>query len=340
MNRIEFLNILESVKPGLSNFDFTEQSDCFMFDKEYITTNNEQVTITREFKSEIEGAIPANELYQFIKKLKSENIEIAFINKKLIIKNKKTNASFNTEEIKNKKIMTLKELNSKLPWSHLPDNFYKSLKVCLFSASTNNLLPAYTCLNITKNYIISNDNFRITKTRLNMEISDPFLLPVNIAKQLINYDPILYWIEDNIIYFLNGKDILFSCVKYNYEYPDIESEFNIKGKKIKLPNELNKILERTQIFTKAQNKEDLKIDLIIKSNSIICKAQGIAGSLEESIDIRYRGPDIKIKINPLFLQEAKTLGNTNLYTFKEIIIGDYSVLFRGENIEHLIKLSE
>lgn len=340
MNRIEFLNILESVKPGLSNLDFTEQSDCFIFNKEYITTNNEQVTITREFLSEIEGAVLANELYQFIKKLKSKDIEIAFINEKLIIKNKKTKACFNIEEVKNKKVVTLKELNIKLPWSHLPDNFYKSLKACLFSASTNNLLPAYTCLNITKNNIISCDNFRITKTKLSMEIPDSFLLPSNIAKQLINYNPILYWIEDNIIYFLNEEDILFSCIKYNYEYPNIEDEFNIKGKKIKLPKELNEILERTQIFTKAQNKEDLKIDLIIESNNIICKAQGIAGSFEESINIRYRGPDIKIKINPLFLQEATTLGNTNLYTFKELIIGDYSVLFKGENIEHLIKLSK
>jgi hypothetical protein len=59
INREEFLRNLESVEPGLSPREILEQSSCFIFQKGWIKTFNDEVACKIKSPLKLEGAVQA-----------------------------------------------------------------------------------------------------------------------------------------------------------------------------------------------------------------------------------------------------------------------------------------
>ncbi len=327
INREELIKALESVKPGLSKQGLIEQSTHFLFDKDTIRSYNDQITITQKFESGVEGSIPSGELYKLLQKLKDKELEIEQNGSELLIKGKRTKACIKTEEVKLEPI----KIPDKKYWEELPKDFSESLKFCIFTASKNNIKPSFTCLSAEKDYILSCDNFRATKKIMESIIERPFLIPATVAKYLTNYKPITYAVQKNWLFFCNDNNILFSCRQVDYEYPDINQFFNVKGEKIKFPKSLAGAIDRSQTFVTADFEEDLEVDLTISDKKITCRGEGNIGWVEEDTRINYKGPEIKIKINPSFLSQIVNL--------RDVIIGKTCLLFEGENFSHVVRLS-
>ena len=76
VNRENLLKELESVIPGLSPKEVIEQSSCFVFQDNVITTFNDEIACSIGTALDIKGAVPAKLLLEVLRKVTDEEVEI------------------------------------------------------------------------------------------------------------------------------------------------------------------------------------------------------------------------------------------------------------------------
>jgi len=328
INRQELVEALVKVKPGLANKEIIEFTTHFVFNETTIQTYNDQISILQMMKTGLQGAVKANEFFALISKLPDEELDIQMEEDKFIIKGKRSKAHINITQ-EHKLPLFFDDIQTWLP---LSDDFSNAVKFCLFSVSKDMTRPELTNLRIIKNKILSTDKFRITKRIMNQSIKKEFFLPGNAATHLINYSPIKYSLQKEWLHFINEEKTIFSTRIMDVEYPDIESFLKVEGEKVKFPVSLAESIDRAEILAKTEFEQDLIISLTLKKSTLICKGQGPLGFIEEEHRIRYTGEEIKLFIHPVFLREI-------LNRLKEVTIGEMSLLFEGDNFQHVISLA-
>ena len=88
LNRLKFLNALEATRPGVTNQEVTEQSNCFLFYNKRIWTYNDEVACSIPFDMDFNGAIPAHKLTALLSRLPDETIRVEPTDNALRIKGK------------------------------------------------------------------------------------------------------------------------------------------------------------------------------------------------------------------------------------------------------------
>lgn len=327
INRQELLDTLSLIKPGLANNDIVEQSTHFIFEAGEIYTYNDQITISHQLETDFDGiAIQAGSFYKLLEKLKEPEIDCEIDANKLTIKSGKTKAAIAIEKEIKIPAITLPE-----EWIELPNNFNKAVKFSLFSVSNDMTRLALTCLNIDEDYVLSCDNYRATKYKLDNEVEEQFYLNGSAARILIRYEPTDYAIDDAWIHFTNEAGTIFSCRKMEIDYPDILPLFDVKGDELELPEDLIETIDRVGVFVSAEFDHDKFIELNFQKNKLICKSKGNTGWVEEEVKIKWGAEPITIKIHPdHFMDILKHLQN--------VVIGERSFLFSGANFNHTISL--
>lgn len=327
MNREKLLEAIIKVKPAIGKSQLIEQSNLIFFNKEKIATYNEDMLITINFKTEINGGVPAQELFDLLQKMNDEIIKINQKENILNISGKNIKAKINIIDSNIPDIGTISKLKK------LPEDFIDGLKFCKFSVSDDpgNIMNN---IQIKDNYMISSDNYRVTAYQ--MDILDNFLLSSKILSSLISFVPIKYNTKDNWIHFENEEKSVFSARKIEGNYPDFIPILNmkIKGKEIILPKELKNILQRTKILA----EEDIVtgeriISIILKNNKLFCHGQGNVGEIDEEIEIKYKDKEITFNIVSDFLNNILDITN-------KVIFDNKTLIFKTKKFEHLIKISE
>ena len=315
------------IKPGLANNEMVEQSTHFIFEAGEIYTYNDQITISHQMETGVEGiAIESNTFYKLLDKLKKDEVDLVVTDNQLILKSGKTKASIAIEtEIK------IPEIDLPDEWTTLPDNFNEAVKFSLFSVGNDMTKPAFTCLNISGNRILTCDNYRATSYQLSSKIKKGFFLRGSSAKILIRYHPIKYVIDDAWVHFTNEPGTIFSCRKMELEYPDLSSLFDVEGEDLTLPKQLVETIDRIEVFTSAEFDHDKFVELNFQEDKLVCKSKGSAGFIEETLRVKWDADPITIHIHPNhFIDILKHL--------QTVTIGDNSFLFTGKNFDHVISL--
>jgi len=333
INRQELIDSLTKVKPGLAQKEIIEQSSHFIFEEDRIWTYNDQIAISQEFKSGLAGAVKADEFYKLLNKLNDEELEVSIQDGQFSIQGKTITANIKIDpDIKLQPIQA-PGINSK-DWQELPEDFTKSIALCIFSASRNMIRPELTCLYVTKNTILSTDSFRATKKTMLSEVKGDFLIPATSAKELTKYNVYKIYTEDKgWLHFTNKEHTMFSCRTFaDVKYPEkIWDFFDVKGEEIKLPENFESVIDRVSTLVTADFDLDRFVDLSIKGNNLICSGKGPHGSVSEKIGVDYSGEAISVKVHPQFLAEIVKQLNS-------VTIGE-RLLFQGENFEHAVCLS-
>lgn len=330
IKREELLKALALLKPGIAKNDLIESSNQFCFMGNSIRSYNDEMQISIDFDTKINGALPVIELYKLLEKIPDEEIVINKEDNQVIIKGKKKKAKLVLSEISEVLESALIDKKKLKAWKNLPDDFVNGVKFCLFSISNDASEPILTCISIKDTNILSSDNNRVTKKSINGNISSELLIPGRIAKELIKYNPIKYCRTKSWIHFTNENNILFSCRAIDGTFPSTDRFFEVEGTKIRLPKNLKEIIDRSSIMT--DEDEDL-ITLFFSNGKLICKGSGTNGSYEEESKIIYKGPDIKITVNPIFLSQILPL-------IKSVILGDNRLLFEGDGFSHVLAINE
>lgn len=334
INRKELINALTKVIPGLAVKEIIEQSSYFIFEKDRIWTFNDQITISQSFKSNLAGAVKADEFYKLLNKLNDDELTILTEEGSFSIQGKTITANIKIDPDIKLQPIEAPGINSK-KWQTLPKDFNEAMAVCIFSASRNMIRPELTCLYITEDSIFSTDTFRATKRIMDGEVKENLLLPATSAKELSKYN-VNKVFTDSIgwLHFTNKEHTMFSCRTFvDLKYPEKIREFlEVEGEEIKLPDDFESVIDRVSTLITADFDLDRFVDLTIEKNTLICKGRGPHGSVSEKIKIKYSGKPIEIKVHPGFLLEIlKNLNN--------MIVGE-RLLFKGNNFSHAICLSE
>lgn len=324
MNRSELIETIKAVKPGLASKEIIEQSASIIFTGDQIVSNNDEVSVSVKFESDIEGAVKAETLLKYLESIKDDEINLKTDGKQLLIKAKKTKAGIPIESIK----LDLPD-TSKLKWKKLPDDFLEVVKGCLFCVSNDATRPDLSSLYITKNGCFATDNFRMIDRQFVSTLGGGFLLPGHAAKTLINYTP-TKWSQDNAWLHFKG-DAVFSCRKVDVVYPAVDGAMNIKGKKFKFPVELKELLSRAGVF--AYNKVDIdrRANIQVADGKLVCRAESELGWCEERLKIDYDGR-LNFDLHPDFLNEILDKSRT-------ATVGKHAILFKTKKFSCLIALS-
>ena len=297
---------LEIVKPGLANNEIIEQATSFAFIDGRVVTYNDELSLSCPVEGlNIQGAIKADELYQILRKLTKDELEVESSKNSVIIKvgQSKTTLLFE-EEIK----LPLDEINAKKKWQKIPDpeKFLKFIKFAMGGCANDLSYPILTCVHINKNGIIEgSDSFRIVQCDLGSKLPiNTILLPASSAKELIKINPQeIAKGSEGWVHFRSGE-VIMSCRIFEGEYPDTSDHLAMgKGIKFKFPDGIVSMIERAWIFAKRPDMLEEGIELSIKDNKLKVFAKSDSGKYDEFAKVDYSGKPLEFTIIPYLLMD-------------------------------------
>lgn len=330
INKTELQKALEIVKPGLANKEIIEQSTTFAFMGDRVVTYNDEISISHPVKGlNLTAAIPAQELYQLLRKTKEKEFELFFEGSEIRLISGRDKAGF---AISQEITLPLNEFTLPKKWEKIPDNLLAGIKFCSFSCSRDMSRPILTCVHIREDGIIeASDGYRITQYKTAKLPVNTLLIPASSTQHLVNMDVIEMAEGDGWGHFRTKEGTVFSCRVFADNYPDTSSLFEVEGEALEFPKNLGEILDKANVFAKQDFALDQKTEITIAENKMIVRTENAMGWFEAEANIRYKGDPITLIINPQFLQEIAE---------KELscVVGKTVLKFEGKNWKHVVAL--
>lgn len=333
VERSEFLDIMDKVKPALGGDKLVSDFNYFVFTGEEIFASNGRIVISKEFKSNFSCAVSANDLIQVFQKTKNKNLSIDYDDKEGKFKIKAAGMNCLMSAFLYDPEQWDVVARKGVVWKKLPANFREGLLLTIFSCSKDMTKPYLNCLRIS-DHIISTDNIRISKYKLKGKTS-LFLLPYSSAIELLKIENIVeYSLGDDFVMFRNAEGVTLYSSTMNVKYPDTSSFFEVFDdcKWITLPETLGDTIGLSGIFAEGDFDFDKKITLVFDENYILCSAKKDSGEIKckVRVDTDFK-TQIKIVINPLLFEQMLKYSAC-------IAVHDNMLLFKAENFRHIMAL--
>jgi len=286
---------------------------------------------TEEFQ--IEAAI----LYSFLKTLKDEDVEIIVNEKNITLKTKKIKTELARSESKHVQI------DFDLPGESLkiPEGFLEGLKLCRFTACTDQTAGALTGVRVEDDCVLSCDRWRVSMYSLKEKFPS-MTFPTDLVDQLVRFGSKIkgYHIKGNMIYFDLDSAQLGSRLLEG-EYPtevllksldQLEDAVGLKLTK-ELKAGLVEAAERQNIIQEKLLSFDRISQISIKDGTISLHAQNDVGTMDEQIECEIKKDvALALHINPMFLLEICKDADTLQYSTKNSVVS-----FEGGSFVHMIK---
>lgn len=333
MDRKELIEVIKAVQPGLVKDNIVELADFISFNDNEIVSYNNEISISYPYDTGIVGAVKGDELLKILQAM-PDNIKIEKKKDKLVI--------FKSGKNKIKAELNLLDIQDNT-WPEIPEdfeelssNFNEGLKFCLFSTATDPSMGALNCILIGEHGIVSCDNFRATHYTLELQEKESpkqLLIPLNLAKTLVNYDIKLFAQDEAWLFFEDNFGVIICCKKVEYEYPakQVYNLFKSNGETITLPEGFQDVLERSEILSQIDMENQKIVKLELTKNKIIISSSGNIGAYKEEQKIDYDNEDITIMINPVHLKQILKQSN-------EFILTESNINFKTDTFNHVIQL--
>jgi len=332
INKTELQTALEKVKPGLAQKEVIEQATSFSFLGDRVVTYNDEISISHPVKGlNVKGAIKAQALYEFLNKIKKDEIDIEWEENQVIIKAGRSTAGLVFEQ--EVKLPINEEIGKVKEWKKLPENFIEALKFCYPCCSQDMSRPALTCVNITKESIQASDSYQIVQHKLDEEMPEECLIPASAVKELIKYAVKEVTKGESWIHFRTEDRTVFSSRVLNESFPNISKHLTTEGEEFDFPRNINQILERANVFSKkeAAGGDIPTINITIKEGRVEIFAKNEYGWFQEEMRTKYEGKPVKFSIGIGFL--------IGLFDkLRNCVIGTDRIGFSGEKWQHIIAM--
>jgi len=321
INKNELLKALTFVRPAVATKELIEQSTYFVFKDNKVISYNDEMSIQSPVNLPIIGAIAASELFTYVNKINTEEINVEQEDTQIVFKAGRSKAGFTLiKEI----MLPLEEINVKKKWVHLPENFNTALQFTAGACSTNMSTPVLTCVHVTSTKMEGSDNYRIANYTLSeeMQVVD-FLLPAHIAIKVARMSPIKIAITKGWVHFKTKDSCVISCRVFEDKFPDTSVFFEMQGKDITLPENLIDVIERAGVFSKREHMLDETISLILKKGALIVRSESETGGwYEEKMRVTYKGEQIEFKITPYLLKDILSRTNKAILATDRMFFSD------------------
>jgi DNA polymerase III sliding clamp (beta) subunit (PCNA family) len=326
------LKALQIVKPGLASHQLIEQGTSFCFIDGYVMTYNDDISVRCPVKDlkKLTGAINAFELYDYINRIKTEEITFNVDEKEILIKAGRSKAGFVLE---NEILLPVEEIGNIKNWKKLPDNFLKAIKFCAAACAKSDNKPILTCIHVNEDIIEGAEHHRIANYTLSNTLKiNPFLLPASSVNDVIKFQPIEIANGENWIHFKNEEKAIMSCRIVEENYVETEKHFKIKGKKIIFPKTLPETIDRARVFSKEKESIMETIEIQLEKGKLCVSSKSQSGWFKETLrNKEYEGESIEFLITPYLLKDIINESYT-------AIIDDTKLIFKGKGWEYLTML--
>lgn len=343
VNRMELLQILQSVKPGLATREFIEQATHVIFLGDHVATYNDTLCIVAEFHTDFVCSVKGDEFYKTVDSINESEIEITLENDQIKLNAKKTKAGMSTVVGENEKvekfITTLMEKTKQSRfWKVAASDFKEGLFLCALSASRDMTTGVRCCVAIKDDTLYSTDGVRVSKYVMSRKMDD-LLISARDAIELAKYDISHYGRSDGWLHFKTKDNVQFHCKTMVGDYPfeGVIKVFRVPKDEIALPKELRDSLMAASVFSEGDVDIAKLVEITITDNKIICKSQKERGWIIKEVDLeKYEGPDLYFYINPVFF--AQILDKTTTFFLSQKEDWPDKAIFTNENFQHVIAL--
>ena len=333
VNKTELQEALSKVKPGLANKDIIEQATSFSFMGNRVVTYNDEISISHPVKGlDVTGAVKAQALYEFLNKIKKDEIEIEWEENQVLIKSGRSKAGLILEQ--EIKIPIDEEIGEIGKWKKLPENFVDALKFCYPCCSTDMSRPVLTCVNVAKDKIEASDSYQIVVYELSGKMPiKTCLIPAASIRDLVRYDIKEVAEGESWIHFRTEDGTIFSSRVIDNEFPDTSQHLEVDGSEFTFPKNVDQILSRANVFSKKEAcSGDLPtVTVEIKDQRIKILAENEYGWFEEEARVKYDGEPVRFSVGVEFLVAL-------FNKLKNCVIGSDKIGFRGENWKHVVAM--
>ncbi len=282
----------------------------------------------KEDKFEI--ALPAHQLYELVKELESEKIEIEIQNSTGIIRSKEGKGNYKIHGLPHSQFPTLPEKNFSPTYRISSSDLYDLIEKTAFAASSDESRYVLTgILAQLENGIVrfvASDGHRLAFYEVENETTETetqFILPKNavsdIKKIIANYQKDFEISVGESEVLLSSEDVTLWIKTIQEEYPDwrsvIPSDDDVVIRCIVKSQELKKSLKRASLFAPSKFPY---VTLAPSSTKLVIKSQSDElGSMEEELDSDTTGKDeIQIVLSTKYLQEALSAIDAPLTSLK------------------------
>ncbi len=327
VSRKALLDALTVLKPGVSNKEWIEHSTHFIFINDFIFTTDGMINISVPFTVGFTGAVQADKLFAVINKMTGVDIDFEVAQNELLLKCGRTRAGIKIDP--DIKLLFLK--TEGLKRITLPSDFAEAAEFCSFSVANKAESLILSCVYAKDDYIVSCDNYRLTKKTLSEPMESPVILPAVYTLLLAKYKPVEYAIDIAWIHFFCCDDVVVSCRRVNEVYPDVDKFFQIEGATIKIPSKLLIGIEKAEILASVDDQKHKFITLTFSQGKVTCKGEEAVGWIEESYKMDYTGEELVLKIQPHHFMEI-------LRHLDTVVLGESALLFSGADFKHVISL--
>jgi hypothetical protein len=330
-DRQDFLNSLLLLQPGTDSREIIEQMGHVMFSSKQAITYNDQISIAVPLETNFNCSVNAEKLIKILQSMATKTVGVSKTKNELRLVSKDTKAgiSIMVEDELADIIRRLHDDIESAKWKKLPSNFIEGVSLCAFSASSKDEDRTMTCVRCNGDVIYAGDRSRCSKYIMDGKVSD-FLIKATIVKDLKNFSPVKYYRSESWIHFKTKDNVVFSCRRMSGKFLDYAKIFKMKsGTKIKIPN-IKKEVDATEIMTSKDGKQK-NIGLVFKKGLVVCLGASGSGWVEKPVKIDYKGKELTIRINPIFLSQVLERATTVRLTKEK-------AFFESGNFEHVIGL--
>jgi len=297
IDRLKFLQKLETLSAGLSSRELIEQSSCFVFTDGMLWTFNDAIACSRKSPLDIpDCAVGAKPLLELLRRLPDESITISAADKHLMIKGKNKRGGIRMEK---EVMLPIGSIDSPNKWIKLSEHFLEALEFVVGCVSTKEDSFDLQCVHITKKFIEACDNFQFSRYPLKMKLENSILVLGKMIKSIIPLGMTEYSIAKGWIHFRNEAGLGYALRIYPADdYLDFSKLTITEGKPLSLGKTLAEAAERTAMFAEQLLDDTHNIHVELSKNQIVLKSESIDGFFQERKKAEYKGDKINFQIMP------------------------------------------
>ncbi len=299
IDRMELLQRLEAIQPGLSPRDIVEQSSCFVFKDGLIQTYNDEIACRIKSPFKFTGAVTAAPLLAILNKLKEDDVEVEPTEEELLIIGKKRRAGIRMDaEI----TLPIDSVEKPKKWRPIHEDFVEAISIVHECAGTNQEEFALTCVHIHPKYIEACDNHQLTRYRISSGVTVAALVRRDAIKHIISLDMTEFAETETWIHFRNPTGLMLSCRRFIEEFPNLSPILKVEGEPTTLPKGLADAADKAEVFSK-ENADDNQVMVELRPGKLRIKGTGTSGWYSEVKKLKYNGKAISFQISPRLLME-------------------------------------
>lgn len=330
VNREELLKAIQTVSPGITSKELTEQSSCVAFRDGRIWTFNEEIACYAASPlGDFAGAIVAKPLIDLLSRMEDTEIEVMTNPENTLLRIRKADDGNKKQRrmaemaMQAEVLLPIDAIEKPEVWHPLDQaEFANAVRLTAACASTNPKEFVYSCIHIKGDtedgqpgFLESCDRLQIGRWPMSIKLehsAEVLVRAVSLAEiaclKIVEIAETGSW-----LHFRNADGVVLACRKFIDNFADLTPFIDKQGaSKLTLPQTLDGILGRAAIFTQAASvgsfvhvKLTPATEVVMGSprGTLTISGSGPTGRYIEHVEVVYDGPATEFIINPALLLE-------------------------------------